>query len=110
MRAVTVRSLRAGGYEVLAADGAQQALEIVTREPKTLHLLVTDVVMPGQDGRSLAEELRRRHPTMRVLYVSGHSDEIIANRGVLDAGIELLPKPFTPSSLLARVRAVLDAH
>jgi signal transduction histidine kinase/CheY-like chemotaxis protein/tetratricopeptide (TPR) repeat protein len=110
VRAVTVRSLRAGGYEVLAAGAAQQALDIVNRESKRFHLLVTDVVMPGQDGRSLAEELRRLHPTMRVLYVSGHPEEVIAKRGVLDAGIELLLKPFTPSSLLARVREVLDAR
>ena len=60
------------------------------------------------DGRAVANELRRHHPDLRVLYVSGHAHEVIAKRGVLEPGIELLPKPFTASSLLARVRAVLD--
>jgi signal transduction histidine kinase/ActR/RegA family two-component response regulator len=110
VREVTVRSLRAGGYVVLAASGGREALDLVAREQGPLHLLVTDVVMPGLDGRSVANALRHHHPEMRVLYVSGHAEEAIVKRGVLEAGIEFLPKPFTASSLLARVRAVLDAR
>ena len=108
VREVTVRCLRSGGYRVLVARDGQEALEIAARELGRLHLLVTDVVMPGMDGRALANELRRDHLALRVLYVSGYSEEVIAKRGVLEPGVELLPKPFTPSSLLARVRAVLD--
>jgi PAS domain S-box-containing protein len=109
VREVTVRSLRSGGYRVLVARDASGALEIAGREGDGLHLLVTDVVMPGLDGRAVADELRRHHPRLRVLYVSGHAEEVIVKRGVLEPGIELLPKPFTPSSLLRRVRAILDA-
>jgi PAS domain S-box-containing protein len=109
VRAVTVRSLRAGGYLVLAASDGREALELGAQAKGLLRLVVTDVVMPGLDGRALADELRRHHPELRVLYVSGHAEEAIVKRGVLDPGIEFLPKPFTASSLLARVRAVLDA-
>ena len=95
---------------VLAASGGREALDLVARKQGPLHLLVTDVVMPGLDGRSVANALRHQHPEMRVLYVSGHAEEAIVKRGVLEAGIEFLPKPFTASSLLARVRAVLGAR
>jgi PAS domain S-box-containing protein len=108
VREVTVRSLRAGGYLVLAAGGGREALDLLAREGAQLHLLVTDVVMQGLDGRALADELRRRHPELRVLYVSGHAEDAILERGVLEPGVAFLPKPFTASSLLARVRAVLD--
>jgi two-component system cell cycle sensor histidine kinase/response regulator CckA len=65
--------------------------------------------MPGINGREVANELRRSHPDLRVLYVSGYTHDVISHARVLDAGIAFLPKPFTPSSLLALVRAVLDA-
>jgi DNA-binding response OmpR family regulator len=74
-----------------------------------VRLLVTDVVMPGMDGRALADALREAHPGIRVLFVSGYTQDRIAERGVLASGIEFLPKPFTAASLLSRVRAVLDA-
>jgi len=109
VRNVTVRSLRSGGYTVLVAEGGREAIELGRRTPGPLHLLVTDVVMPGLDGRSVAEALRPGHPEMRVLYVSGHAEEAIVERGVLEPGLEFLPKPFTVSSLLAKVRAILDA-
>jgi len=109
VREVTVRSLRAGGYLVRVASDGREALDVGARERGSLHLLVTDVVMPGLDGRAVADELRRHHPALRVLYVSGHAEEAIVKRGVLEPGIDLLPKPFTASSLLTRVRAVLDA-
>jgi CheY-like chemotaxis protein len=109
VRAVTVRSLRAGGYTVLTAADGREALDIVGRQTGPLQLLITDVVLPGLGGRALAEALSERRPGMRVLYVSGHAEEAIGKRGMLEAGIEFLAKPFTAASLLARVRAVLDA-
>jgi two-component system cell cycle sensor histidine kinase/response regulator CckA len=108
VREVTVRSLRAAGYAVLAASDGREALEIAARERQPLHLLVTDVVMPGEDGRAVANAVRRHHPEARVLYVSGYAEAAIVDRGVLEAGIEFLPKPFMPSTLLERVRALLD--
>jgi PAS domain S-box-containing protein len=109
VRGVTVRALRSGGYRVLVAESGRQALDLAAGEPGDLHLLVADVVMPGASGREVAEELGRRRPGLRVLYVSGYTQDAIAQRGVLDSGIEFLPKPFTASQLLERVRAVLDA-
>jgi len=110
VRNVTVRSLRAGGYRVLVAGDGREALDLGSRTEEPLHLLVTDVVMPGLNGRAVAEALRRRHPGLRVLYVSGYAQEAIATRGVLEPGIELLPKPFSPDALLARARSVLDGR
>ena len=109
VRSVTVKILRGGGFRVLVAAGGSDALELARREP-TPDLVVTDVVMPGLDGRSLVERLRRQHAGLRALYVSGYPQDTIARRGVLDSGIQFLPKPFTAASLLARVRAVLDSR
>jgi len=102
VREVTVRALRAGGYHVLVAGGGREALDLPAL--KELKLLVTDVVMPGMGGWELAEAMRRRYPGLRVLFVSGYTQTNLAERGV-----ELLSKPFTPTTLLARVRLVLDA-
>jgi signal transduction histidine kinase len=109
VREITARTLRSGGYRVLVAGSGAEALEVTARLEGRLHLLVTDVVMPGLDGRSLADELQRRKPGVRVLYVSGYTQDVISHHGVLDTGVELLPKPFSSGALLARVRAILDA-
>ncbi len=109
VRDVTARALRGGGYRVLLAGSAAEALELEAGLAGPLGLLVTDVVMPGMDGRELADELRRRRPGLRVLFVSGYAQDIVGHHGVLDAGVELLQKPFNSGALLARVRAVLDA-
>ena len=109
VREVTVRSLRAAGYRVLIAENGRDALHLGMEELARVHLLVTDVIMPGLDGPSLAKELSQRYPELRVLYVSGYTQDALAERRVLSPGFEFLYKPFTPSSLLARVRKVLDA-
>ncbi len=110
VREVTLRALRAGGYRVLAASSGREALEVAAREEGPLHLLVTDVVMPGLNGRQLANELTRLRPTLRVLFVSGYAGDVIAQAGAVDSGVELLGKPFTKVALLGRVRALLDAQ
>ena len=109
VREVTQRALRSGGYQVLAAASGEEALALDPAILGRVQLLVTDVVMPGLDGRATAEEMCRRHPSLRVLYVSGYTQDLIAQRGALDADSQFLPKPFTAGALLSRVRAVLDA-
>jgi CheY-like chemotaxis protein len=101
--------LRDNGYQVLtAADGAE-AQQVAEQNPGPIHLLLTDVVMPGINGRVLAERLAPRHPAMKVLYMSGYTDSFIAGHGVLEEGIHLLHKPFTEEALMRKVREVLDA-
>jgi PAS domain S-box-containing protein len=110
VRDITVRALRSGGYATVVAENGREALALATEELARVDLVVTDVVMPGLDGRSLADALRRRRPELRVLYVSGYTEDAVVARGVLGTGLGFLPKPFTPAALLARVRAVLDAR
>jgi nitrogen-specific signal transduction histidine kinase len=96
------------GYTVLdAADGAA-ALEAARRYGEPIHLLLTDVVMPGVSGRELARELEKSRPETRVLYVSGYTDDAIVHHGMLEPGLSFLQKPFTPASLARKVREVLD--
>ena len=107
VRSVTARALRSDGYTVLVAGNGLEALELLSSHPGPLDLLVTDVIMPGVDGHRLAEAIRGQWPELRVLYVSGHSHDVLGERGALDPGIDLLPKPYTPASLLARVRTAI---
>jgi len=107
VREVAARALREGGFLVLAAGGAGEAMELAARSPGPVDVLVTDVVMPGVNGKTLAEELRRRRPDLRVLFVSGYPDDIIGRHGVLEPGVEFLSKPFTPAALVARVGGLM---
>ncbi len=100
--------LEAGGFRVLSAESGEHALEVAATHRGLLDLLLTDVVMPGMNGRVLAEQLSRRQPGLKVLYMSGYTDAFIAGHGVLEEGIHLLHKPFTEKSLIRKVREVLD--
>ncbi|HEV2622993.1 MAG TPA: ATP-binding protein [Frateuria sp.] len=100
--------LRELGYRVLAAPNAEVGMALLRREPE-IDLLFTDVVLPGGvDGRQLAEEAGRYRPGLRVLFTSGYARNAILRDGRLDAGMDLLPKPFTGQALAARIRAALD--
>ena len=100
--------LEAGGFRVLSAESGEHAMEVAATHRGLLDLLLTDVVMPGMNGRVLAEQLSRRQPGLKVLYMSGYTDAFIAGHGVLEEGIHLLHKPFTEKSLIRKVRQVLD--
>ncbi|PYO71848.1 MAG: hypothetical protein DMD64_13325 [Gemmatimonadetes bacterium] len=103
------RALETQGYVVLAASDATAALRIVERHGGTIHLLVTDVVMPGLSGRELADKLAAQRPGIRVLYMSGYPGDAVVEHGSLPAGSAFLQKPFSPDSLARKVRDVLDA-
>ncbi|MFL5514861.1 MAG: ATP-binding protein [Gemmatimonadales bacterium] len=107
VRRMAARTLSARGYRVLEAADAAQAL---AREPEwgPIHLLVTDVVMPGMGGRELAAVLLARRPGLRLLYISGYTDDEVTRRGLLDAGAPFLEKPFEAEGLARRVREVLE--
>jgi two-component system cell cycle sensor histidine kinase/response regulator CckA len=108
VRTIVTRVLREAGYRVLVASNGDDALTVAGTDGQPIHLLVTDVVMPGMNGRQLAERLAQAHPETRTLFTSGYTDNIIAHHGVLDRGIEFLSKPYTLEILTRRVREVLD--
>jgi len=97
------------GYKMLVASGPEEGLVIGKENHRDIRLLITDVVMPGMNGRQLAEKILKNSPKMRVLYISGYTNNAIVHYGVLDDGLWFLPKPFTLSALVAKVREVLDA-
>lgn len=101
------RILTQYGYTVLAAGTPERALTVVAEYPQPIHLLITDVVMPGMNGRELWGRLQTRHPQMRCLFMSGYTADVIAHHGVLDEGLRFLQKPFTPQALAQKVREVL---
>jgi PAS domain S-box-containing protein len=107
LRAIAREILEEHGYRVIDAPGPSEAIEMAGAHPGEIHLLVTDVVMPGMNGRVLAQALVATRPALRVLYMSGYTDDVIAQSGVLDSGTLLLEKPFTARALLGRVRAAL---
>jgi CheY-like chemotaxis protein len=107
LRDLIAELLEANGYDVLAAESPAKAIETAERHPGTIHLLLTDVVMPGMNGRQLAAQVRERRPEIRVLYMSGYTEDAIAHRGVLEVGALLVSKPFTQESLTRKLREAL---
>lgn len=108
LKKLAQKFLEAGGFRVLSAGSGEEAVEVAANHGGTFDLLLTDVVMPGMNGRVLAEQLLPRQPGMRVLYMSGYTDSFIAGHGVLEPGTHLLHKPFTDEVLIRKVREVLD--
>jgi PAS domain S-box-containing protein len=109
VRDLTVAILKNQGYRVLIARNGEEALRISQEHVGPIRLLLTDVVMPQMSGRDLAERLRALRPELRVLFMSGYTDETIARHGLLDAGVAFLSKPLTLDALVRKVRDVLEA-
>ena len=110
IREPAVEILESKGYKVLSAPDATQALAVAEGHQGPIHILVTDVVMPGLSGSQLARRLLHRRPEVQVLYISGYPEDSISHHGVLNAGQHFLQKPFPPGQFLEKVREVLDAR
>jgi CheY-like chemotaxis protein len=110
VRTVAREILESYGYTVLEARHPADAVAIGEHYAGAVRLLVTDVVMPEKSGRELAEHLTLLRPEMKVLYISGYTDDAIVHHGVLDPGTPFLQKPFTPAALARKVREVLDSQ
>ena len=108
VRDLTAEILRERGYRILEAGSGEEAVRLAADYPRTIHLLLTDVLMPRMDGPTLAEMLRERRPELKVLFMTGYSGRSLsAEDGELPSGTEVLAKPFTFDDLTGRVRSVL---
>jgi PAS domain S-box-containing protein len=108
VRGVAVRVLSGLGYRVLEASNGLEALQVAAAWGQAIHLLLTDVVMPEMNGKVLSEQLTAFYPGVKVLFISGYTDETVSQRGVLEEGVSFLQKPFPPAGLAHKVREVLD--
>jgi two-component system, cell cycle sensor histidine kinase and response regulator CckA len=108
VRSLTREVLEKYGYRVLEAANGEEALKVAERHDGRVDLLLSDVVMPRMGGPELAQALLQQRPDVKVLYMSGYTDHPMVRRGVVDAGVAFLQKPFTPTSLVSRIRELLE--
>jgi two-component system, cell cycle sensor histidine kinase and response regulator CckA len=108
LRTLTNKVLKLSGYTVLAAGNLDEALKMAEACDWAIHLLLTDVIMPGGSGPDVADRLKERCPDLRILYISGYTGATMAYQGILGSGSPLLQKPYSPDALLQKVREVLD--
>jgi DNA-binding NtrC family response regulator len=108
LRKLAQKALRQHGYSVLEAENGEDALRVSEEHGGSIDLMITDVVMPKMSGKETAERLQPLYPQMKVIYMSGYTDDAIVHHGVLVPGLNFLEKPFTPEDLARKVREVLD--
>ena len=108
VRMVTAATLRKYGYTVLEASNSAEAIQKIQLQQDSVNLLLTDVIMPGMDGRKLADLLKEKQPELRILFMSGYTENAIIHQGVLEENINFISKPFIQKNLLEEVRKVLD--
>ena len=108
VRVLTRSLLEQSGYTVLEADNGEQAIELAKQYSGPIHLLLTDVVMPGMKGPTLAEKILQIHPESKALYVSGYSGSFGTQTGLVPAGSNFLQKPFSKVTLLKKLREALS--
>jgi len=109
LRNVARKTLKLHGHNVLETENGGDAIKVAEAYEKPIQLIITDVVMPGMNGRELAERIQSIRPEIRVIYMSGYTDNAISHHGVLEPGINFIEKPFTPKSLMRKIREVLDS-
>jgi CheY-like chemotaxis protein len=110
VRGLATHILEDAGYKVLAARDGAEAIQLCTQPDEQIDLLLTDVVMPETSGKEVADRVTKLVPHLRVLFMSGYTDEAIVHHGVLDSNVEFIQKPFTPLGLSKKVREVLDSN
>jgi two-component system cell cycle sensor histidine kinase/response regulator CckA len=109
LRQLIQEILEVGGYRVLPGGGPEEALAAAEAHAGPIHLLLTDVVMPLMSGHQVADRIKASRPAVRIMYMSGYTDDAISHHGALEPGTHFLQKPFTADALLRKVREVLDA-
>ena len=97
------------GYNLIDATCAEEVLEFIERSDSKFDLLLTDMVMPGMNGRDLAKSVKEKYPETKVIFMSGYTSDMVANQGVLQAGEIFIQKPLSPMSLAGKIRQVLDS-
>jgi CheY-like chemotaxis protein len=110
LRELTRIFLESYGYRVLSAGSAEQAVQVSDQFGEPIHLLLTDVIMPGISGRQLAEKILIKRPKTKILYMTGYTDDMVVQHKVLEPGVQLLQKPFSKAELALKVRATLDSR
>jgi PAS domain S-box-containing protein len=108
VRRLAVRVLAGKGYQVLEAGDGAEALRVYGAHQGSIALVMTDVVLPGMSGKELVDRLKEEHADLKVIYTSGYTENTIVHQGVLEPGVHFLPKPYLPSTLIEKMRAVLD--
>ena len=110
MRHLAVEILKNQGYHVIPAINGQDGLNLAqAHQGPPISLVITDVVMPVMSGRVMSEWLKVTYPGLKILFTSGYTDDAILHHGVLEAGMDFLPKPYTPATLTRKVRDLLNA-
>ena len=110
VRRIVRAILEQQGYDVLAAANGEEALTLAKLHGSNIHMLMTDVVMPQMSGRQLAEKLTSISPQLKVLYMSGYTDDAIVRHGLLEASLSFIQKPFDAATAARKVREVLDSQ
>jgi signal transduction histidine kinase len=110
LRDLAALFLQSAGYKMLSADCPEKALDLVASYDGEIHLLLTDVILPGINGRMLAEKIVGLRPAIKVLYVSGYTDDTVVRKGIMNEEVAFLQKPYTREALSARVREILDGN
>jgi PAS domain S-box-containing protein len=108
LRKLARQTLGGKGYQIIEAANGDEAITLSKQHEESIHLLLTDVIMPGMNGRELATRLLETRPSLRVVFMSGYTDDAIVHQGVLDESANFIQKPFSPDSLCSKVREVLD--
>lgn len=109
VRSLASQILMSNGYHVLEAGNGQEALDEIAKSPREIQLVITDVVMPGMGGRQFVERIRHQLPDLKVLFMSGYTEDAIVRNGILSSEAEFLQKPFTAAALKSKVREILDS-